>query len=218
MVPVLAAGRQKAGPPVCATGTSRKDEHLLHVLEERLAHLEHRRLAANDLAQRGVRGDGALGVQLLRLDVAPDRLDDPRVRHFGFARDGGQRGAARANLEDALARSLLLRRNLLASRDRSLALVLALLALAAREANLLLLFLGLLLLFLLRLLRLLGLLRLPRLLRGLLLRLLRAHLLRASESGLRDLLGHLGNDDRKLRLHVCVENKRRCPFAYESPM
>jgi len=28
-----------------------------------LVHLEHRRLAANDLAQRGVRGDDALGLQ-----------------------------------------------------------------------------------------------------------------------------------------------------------
>merc|ERR1711959_144751 len=194
MVPVLAAGRQKAGPPGRATATSRKDAHLLHVLEERLVHLEHRRLAANDLAQRGVRGDGALRLQLLRLDVAPDGFHDAGDGHFALTRDGGQRGAARANLEEALARSLQLRRSLLASRLRSLALVLALLALAAREANLLLLFL---LLFLL--LRLLGLLRL---LRGLLLRLLRAHLLRASEGGLRDLPGHLGNADRKLRLHV----------------
>merc|ERR1711959_41102 len=178
MVPVLAAGRQKAGPPGRATGTSRKDAHLLHVLEERLVHLEHRRLAANDLAQRGVRGDGALGVQPLLLDVAPDRLDNLPGRQLGLTRDGGQRGAARANLEDALARGLRLRRKLLAHRDLGLALVVALLALAAREANLLLLFLllflllrllGLLLLFLLRLLRLLGLLRLLRLLRGLLL-------------------------------------------------
>merc|ERR1719465_375455 len=113
---------------------------------------------------------------------------------LALARDRRQSRAERADLEDAHALRLLLQSVLLPGRDRSLALVLALLALAADEAHLLRLLLLLLLLFLL--LRLLLLLLLFRLLRG--------RLLRASNS-LLNLLRHLGNDNRKLRLHVCFE-------------
>merc|ERR1712093_380604 len=218
---VVAAGRRKAETP--GTPIARKNMRSLHVLEERLVHLEHGRLAANHLAQRSVRGDHALVVQLLGLDVRPHRLHHRRAVHLRLARDGGQGGAERADLEEALARSLLLRRGLLALGLHGLALVLALLALAVRpEASLLLLRLLalLLLLFLLGLL-LLGLLlprrllRLLRLLGRLLLRrllLLRSGLLRAGDGRLLDLLRHLGNDDRKLRLHVCGENQARLPM------
>merc|ERR1719465_236977 len=117
---------------------------------------------------------------------------------LALARDRRQSRAERADLEDAHALRLLLQSVLLPGRDRSLALVLALLALAADEAHLLRL-----LLLLLRLLR-------NLLLRRLLLRrlLLRGRLLRAGNS-LLNLLRHLGNDNRKLRLHVCFERQRR---------
>merc|ERR1712216_1026330 len=119
---VVAAGRRKAETP--GTPIARNNMRSLHVLEERLVHLEHVRLAANHLAQRGVRGDHALVVQLLGLDVRPHRLHHRGSVHLRLARDGGQGGAERADLEEALARSLRLRRVLLPRGHRGLALVL----------------------------------------------------------------------------------------------
>merc|ERR1712216_185180 len=142
---VVAAGRRKAETP--GTPIARNNMRSLHVLEERLVHLEHVRLAANHLAQRGVRGDHALVVQLLGLDVRPHRLHHRGSVHLRLARDGGQGGAERADLEEALA-----------AHEANL-LLLRLLALL-----LLLFLLGLLLLGLLLLLRLLGRLLLRRLL------------------------------------------------------
>merc|ERR550514_1685085 len=124
-----------------------------------------------------VRLDRAARVQLLALDVLPHGLGDVRARGALLPDDTRERRRQRHRLEEALARRLLLRGLLLASRSsllrlaRPLLVVLAALH-AARLDRLLLLFLLLLrLLGLLRLLLLAGLL----LLRGLLglLRLLR---------------------------------------------
>merc|ERR1712196_446690 len=205
--------------------------HSLDVLLQHARHLEHaQRVGRQDLLLLLVRRDGAALVELVLLDVPPERLRHPQAGHLGLAADRSEVGGQRLGGEEPDALLLHRRRALLAGRDRRLALVDALRPLAARVLHdlLLLLFLLLLLLLLLLLglllllfLLLLGLLLL-RLLLLRLLRLLRRLLLRPREGRLGDLLLHLAglhNDDRKLRLHAWVAqlgNLWRCRLRFPS--
>jgi len=153
--------------------------HSLDVLLQVGRNLEHaQRGGRQDLLQLRVRRDGAALVELVLLDVRPERLHHLRAGHLVLAADRGEVGGERLGGEETNALLLHRRRILLARSLRRLALVNALRPLAARVLHdllllfllLFLLLLGLLLLFLLLGLLLLRLLGLLRLLRRLLLR------------------------------------------------
>merc|ERR1711977_367654 len=75
--------------------------HSLDVLLQHARHLEHaQRVGRQDLLQLRVRRDGAALVELVLLDVRPERLRHLRARHLGLAADRGEVGGERLGGEE----------------------------------------------------------------------------------------------------------------------